>query len=58
MFSMVLVGDDETCTCRKVSDHRFRTGRNGRALRRWLSDPWFDPVYEVWHEHDANWSSR
>lgn len=40
---------------RKVSDHQIRTG-NDRMLRRWLADPEFDPVFRVWHNHDANWS--
>lgn len=40
---------------RKVSDHRIRTV-NARVLRRWLDDPQFDPVFQDWHKHDANWS--
>lgn len=40
---------------RKVSDHRIRT-KNDRVMRRWLSDPDFDPVFQDWHKHDANWS--
>jgi len=40
---------------RKASDHRIRTG-NDRILRRWLADPGFDPVFRVWHKHEANWS--
>lgn len=40
---------------RKVSDHRIRTG-NDWALRRWLSDPGFDPVFQDWHRHEANWN--
>ena len=34
---------------RKVSDHRIRTV-NDRALRRWISDPVFDPVFQDWHK--------
>jgi len=40
---------------RKVSDHRIRTV-NDRALRRWISDPGFDPVFQDWHKHEANWN--
>lgn len=40
---------------RKVSDHRIRT-KNSRLMRRWLDDPEFDPVFQAWHKHDANWS--
>jgi len=40
---------------RKVSDHRIRTG-NDRMLRRWLADPGFDPVFQDWHMHEANWN--
>jgi len=40
---------------RKVSDHQIRTG-NDRMMRCWLSDPEFDPVFRIWHNHDANWS--
>ena len=39
---------------RKVSDHRIRTA-NDRMLRRWLIDAQFDPVFQAWHKHDANW---
>ena len=40
---------------RRVSDHQIRTG-NDRMLRRWLVDPGFDPVFQDWHKHQANWS--
>lgn len=40
---------------RKVSDHRIRT-HDERMLRRWMNNPDFDPVFRVWHMHDANWS--
>ena len=40
---------------RKVSDHRIRSV-NDRALRRWLFDPGFDPVFQDWHRHEANWN--
>ena len=40
---------------RKVSDHRIRT-RNNRMMQRWLADPNFDPIFQAWHKHDANWS--
>lgn len=40
---------------RKVFDHRIRTA-NDRAMRRWLADPEFEPVFVVWHKHNANWS--
>lgn len=29
---------------------------NDRELRRWLNDPGYDPVFEVRHKHNANWS--
>ena len=29
---------------------------NNRMLRRWLADPGYDPVFIVWHRHNANWS--
>jgi hypothetical protein len=37
-------------------DPRSRKGRNDRMLRRWLSDPDFDPVFRARHNHDANWN--
>ena len=40
---------------RKASDHRIRTA-NDHTLRRWLADRLFDPVFQDWHKHDANWS--
>ena len=40
---------------RKVFDRRLRTF-NDRQLRRWLADPGYDPVMQVWHRHRANWS--
>ena len=40
---------------RKVSDHRIRTV-NDRVLRHWISDPGFDPVFQDWHKHEANWN--
>ncbi len=40
---------------RKVYDHRLRT-YNNRMLRRWIADPEFDPVFQAWHKHCANWS--
>ncbi len=40
---------------RKVFDHRIRTA-NHRALRRYLADPDYDPVFQDWHKHSANWS--
>jgi len=40
---------------RKVSDHRIRTV-NDRALSRWISDPNFDPVFQDWQKHEANWN--
>ena len=40
---------------RRVFDHRLRT-MNDRELRRWLVDPGYDPVQQVRHRHQANWS--
>lgn len=40
---------------RKVYDHRLRT-RNNRQMSKWFRDPEFDPVFEVSHRHDANYS--
>ena len=40
---------------RKVFDRRLRTF-NDKQLRRWLADPGYDPVMQVWHRHCANWS--
>ena len=40
---------------RKVFDHRIRTF-NDRMLLHCLSDPEFDPVFRVWHNHAANWN--
>ena len=40
---------------RKMSDHRIRTV-NDRTLRRWIADPGFDPVFQDWHKHEANWN--
>ena len=39
---------------RKVFEHRRRT-RNNRVMRLWLKGL-ADPVFEVRHRHDANWS--
>jgi hypothetical protein len=38
---------------RKVYDRRIRT-ENDRMFRRWQADSSFDPVFRVWHKHDAN----
>ena len=40
---------------RREFDHRLRT-MNDRELRRWLADPGYDPVMQVRHLHQANWS--
>jgi hypothetical protein len=40
---------------RRVYDHRLRT-LNDREMRRWLGDPGYDPVQQVRHRHQANWS--
>lgn len=39
---------------RRIFDHRLRT-RNAKQFRRWLTDPGYDPVFQVRHRHDANW---
>jgi hypothetical protein len=40
---------------RRAFDLRLRT-LNDRQLRRWLDDPGYDPVMQIRHRHDANWS--
>lgn len=40
---------------RKAFDRRLRN-TNDRQLRRWLADPGYDPVIQVRHRHNANWS--
>lgn len=40
---------------RRVFDHRLRTA-DARQLRRSLDDPGYDPVFQVRHLHNANWS--
>lgn len=40
---------------RRVFDHRLRT-LNRKELRRWRDDPGHDPVFQVRHRHNANWS--
>ena len=40
---------------RRVFDHRLRS-TNAKQLRRWLNDPGYDPVFQVRHRHNANWS--
>jgi hypothetical protein len=40
---------------RKASDHQIRTS-NDRMYRRWLNNPEFEPIFQVWHKHEASWS--
>lgn len=40
---------------RKVFD-RQRRQRNDREMRSWLENQAYDPVFEVSHRHDANYS--
>ena len=40
---------------RREFDHRLRT-MNDRELHRWLADPGYDPVMQIRHLHQANWS--
>jgi len=40
---------------RRTFERRRRT-RNERMMRQWLCNHGFDPVFEVNHKHDANWS--
>lgn len=40
---------------RRTFDHRLRT-LNAKQLCRWLHDRGYDPVFEVRHRHNANWS--
>lgn len=40
---------------RKVFDRRLRTFNN-KQLRRWLSDPDYEPVMQARHRHSASWA--
>lgn len=40
---------------RRIFDHQLRT-LNARQLRRWLHDLGYEPVFQVRHRHNANWS--
>jgi hypothetical protein len=40
---------------RRIFDHRLHT-LNAKQLRRWLDDHGYDPVFELRHRHNANWS--
>ncbi len=40
---------------RRSFDHRLRTA-NDRQLPRWLTDPAYDPVFQIRHHHSANWA--
>lgn len=51
----VTMGSSAPRWYRKISDHQIRTG-NDRMFRRWLNDPEFEPIFRVWHKHEANWS--
>jgi hypothetical protein len=39
----------------RIFKQRQRTS-NSRELRRWLSDPGYDPVVDVKHRHSARWA--
>ena len=43
------------CWYRRIFDYRLGIF-NARQLCRWLDDPDYDPVFEVRHRHNANWS--
>ena len=53
--SQVKMGCTAPRSYRKAYDHRLRT-QNNRQMRKWLEDPEFDPVFEAYHRHDANYS--
>lgn len=38
---------------RKKYDHQRRT-RNNRVMKSWLDGKDIDPLFEVWHRHEAN----
>ena len=50
----VTMGSSAPRWYRKISDHQIRTG-NDRMFRRWLNNPEFEPIFRVWHKHEANW---
>jgi len=53
--SQVTMGITAPRSYRKAYDHRL-PARNDRQMRKWLEDPEFDPVFEAYHRHDANYS--
>ena len=53
--STITMGSTAPRSYRKAFDHRLRT-RNDRQMRKWLEDPEFDPVFDAYHRHDANYS--
>jgi hypothetical protein len=53
--STITMGSTAPRSYRKAYDHRLRT-RNNRQMRKWLKDPEFDPVFDAYHRHDANYS--
>lgn len=40
---------------RKVFDHQV-CNRNHRQMRKWLANHAYEPVFEAWHRHDAQYS--
>lgn len=40
---------------RRIFKRRQRD-RNGRELRRWLTDPGYAPLIDPQHRHSANWA--
>lgn len=40
---------------RRVYDHHLRT-RNDKEMQRWLKNPDYEPLFQAWHRHSANWT--
>ena len=49
----VTMGDAAPRWYRKKYDHQRRT-RNNRVMCLWLSGKDIEPLFEVWHRHEAN----
>jgi hypothetical protein len=49
----VTMGDAAPRWYRKKYDHMRRT-RNNRVMKLWLDGREIDPLFEVWHRHEAN----
>ena len=51
----VIMGDSAELWYRKKYDHQCLT-RNNRVMKQCLDGRDFDPFFEVWHKHEANYS--